>query len=141
MKVNKMTEFLCREITADVIGIYLSVYRASCAYRREHEPPKLAGELMEALAKRGRETLEIAQPRRRKAFAQNRMVQSVFLVNDQVLVQVLKVVHLNYREYDALEQLFCNSTCVVALALNFGSRTPEFWRTQQSDTAPKGRQV
>ncbi len=137
-----MTEFLCREITADVIGIYLSVYRASCAYRREHEPPKLARELMEALAKRGRETLEIAQPRhRRRAFAQNKTVQSVFLVNDQVLVQVLKVIHLNTREYDALEQLFCNSTCMVGLALNFGSRTPEFWRTQQSDNAPKGRRT
>lgn len=136
-----MTEFLCREITADVIGIYLSVYRASCAYRREHEPPKLAGELMDALAKRGRETLEIAQRPHRRTSAQNKTVQSVFLVNDQVLVQVLKVVHMNYREYDALEQLFCNSTCAVGLALNFGSRTPEFWRTQQSENAQKGRRA
>ncbi len=136
-----MTEFLCREITADVIGIYLSVYRASCAYRREHEPPKLAGELMDALAKRGRETLEIAQRPHRRTSAQNKTVQSVFLVNDQVLVQVLKVVHMNYREYDALEQLFCNSTCSVGLALNFGSRTPEFWRTQQSENAQKGRRA
>lgn len=136
-----MTEFLCREITADVIGIYLSVYRASCAYRREHEPPKLAGELMDALAKRGRETLEIAQRPHRRTSAQNKTVQSVFLVNDQVLVQVLKVVHMNYREYDALEHLFCNSTCAVGLALNFGSRTPEFWRTQQSENAQKGRRA
>jgi hypothetical protein len=129
--MSSMTEYLCKEITADVVGAYLSIYRATCAYRHEHEPPKLARELISALTKRGREAVEIFPPRRRVTSAKSRPGQSVFLVNGKVIVLVLKVVHLHDREREALEKLICSTSWTVGLALNFGSRSPEFWRAQK----------
>ncbi len=134
-----MPEYLCKEITADVIGTYLSVFRATCAYRSEHSPRKLAGELINFLSKRGRQTVEIAQSKpRRKPFQHQPVEQSAFLVNGQVLVLVLNVVHLNDGEREALDKLISGTTCVVGFALNFGNRSPEFWRTERSTTAQKG---
>jgi hypothetical protein len=132
LKVNQMTEYLCKEITADVVGTYLSVYRATCAFRREHEPSRLAWELIKALSQRGREVVEIFPARPKATSAKNKPGQSVFLVNGEVIVLVLKVVHLHDTEREALEKLVCNTTGVVGLALNFGSRSPEFWRAQRS---------
>ena len=127
-----MTEFLCREITADVIGTYLGVYRSTSAYRSEHTPLRLARELIAALTKRGRETVEIVQKRRRLDPYQNRISEhSAFLVNGDVLVLVFKVGRLNDREREVLEKLIESTTCVVGLALNFGSRKPDFWRSQK----------
>ena len=141
-----MPEYLCKEITADVIGTYLGVYRSTCAYRNEYTPRRLASELIAALTKRDRETAEIVQKPRRLDPYQNRVSeQSAFLVNGEVLVLVFKVGRLNDREREVLEKLINSTTCIVGLALNFGSRKPDFWRlqktpAQQSAKRQKGTQ-
>jgi hypothetical protein len=134
-----MTEYLCKEITADVVGVYLSIYRATYAYRHEHEPLKLSRELVDALSKRGREAVEIFPVQRKTASSKSKPGQSVFLVNGQVIVLVLKVARLHERERDALEKLICNTTWRVGLALNFGSRFPEFWRAQKDTDSVEKR--
>ena len=126
-----MSEYLCKEITADVVGAYFSVYRATCAYRRKHEPPKLAQELINSLTSRGREAVGILPPRPKMTNPIKSTAQSVFLVNGKVVVLVLKVVHLRDREREALERLVYSTIWTVGLALNFGSRSPEFWRAQK----------
>jgi hypothetical protein len=134
-----MSTYLCKEITADIVGAYLGIYRATCAFRREYEPPRLARELIQALNQRGRETLELSPPRSKTALGQS--VQSLFLVNSEVLVLVVKLARLRLQEQAALEKLLNQPTWRVGLALNFGSRAPEFWRTQRSPMLEKGRQT
>jgi hypothetical protein len=128
-----MTEYLCREITADVIGAYLIVYRDTCAFRREYEPAKLAKELMWALAERDRVSIQVFPPKRGSGLGRNTNAQSAFLVNSQVLVVVTKVIHLRIQDREALEKQLGTSEWEVGLALNFGSRTPEFWRSQKNN--------
>jgi len=127
-----MTEYLCKEITADIIGAYFKVYRDTCAFRREYEPAKLAKELMWALAERDRVSVQVFPLRRGTGLGRNPNTQSAFLVNNQVLVVVTKVIHLRVQDREALEKQLGASEWQVGLALNFGSRTPEFWRSQKN---------
>jgi hypothetical protein len=44
----------------------------------------------------------------------------------------MKVVHLRSKDFEGLEKQVNASELDVGLALNFGSRTPEFWRVQKN---------
>lgn len=135
-----MAEFLCKEITADIIGAYLIVYRNTCAFRREYEPAKLAKELMWALAERGRVVVQVFPVQRRNGSGHNKNAHSAFLVNNRVLVIVMKVVHLRTKDQELLEKQLSTSEWDAGFALNFGSRTPEFWRAQTNDTKQNNEQ-
>ncbi len=129
-----MAEFLCKEITAAIIGAYLLIYRNTSAFRREYAPAKLAKELIWALAERGHVAVQVFPGRRGNGAGHNKNAQSAFLVNNQALVVVMKTIHLRAKDRDALEKQIFTSEWEVGLALNFGSRTPEFWRVQQNRT-------
>jgi hypothetical protein len=128
-----MTEFLCKEIIADIIGSYLIVYRDTCAFRQEYEPAKIAKRLIFVLTQRSRNVIKIFTGRAGKETRHNKNARSVFLVDNQCLVSVIKVVHLRKRDREGLEKQLAASEYAVGLALNFGSRSPEFWRVQKTD--------
>jgi hypothetical protein len=127
-----MAEFLCKEIVADIIGVYLLVYRDTCAFRREYEPARLAKQLTEMLTQRGRVVVKVLSGGSGKGTLRNKNARSILLVNNQCLVVVMKVVHLRSKDFEGLEKQVNASELDVGLALNFGSRTPEFWRVQKN---------
>ena len=127
-----MAEFLCKEIVADIVGVYLLVYRDTCAFRREYEPARLAKQLTEMLTQRGRVVVKVLSGGSGKGTLRNKNARSVLLVNNQCLVVVMKVVHLRSKDFEGLEKQVNASELDVGLALNFGSRTPEFWRVQKN---------
>lgn len=127
-----MTEFLCKEIVADVIGVYLLVYRDTCAFRREYEPVRLAKQMTDLLTQRERVVVQVLSGRSGKGAFRNKNARSIFLVNNQCLVMVMKVVHLRSQDTEELEKQLNASKLDVGLALNFGSRSPEFWRVQKN---------
>jgi hypothetical protein len=127
-----MAEFLCKEIVADIIGVYLLVYRDTCAFRREYEPVRLAKQLTEMLTQRGRVVVKVLSGGSGKGTLRNKNARSILLVNNQCLVVVMKVVHLRSKDFEGLEKQVNASELDVGLALNFGSRTPEFWRVQKN---------
>jgi|GEM_PF-2898139 len=130
-----MAEFLCKEIVADVIGAYLLVYRDTCAFRREYEPARLANQMTANLIQRGRVVVKIFSGRSWKGPSRKKNSRCIFLVNNQCLVVVMKVVHLRSRDLEDLDKQVNASELEVGLALNFGSRTPEFWRVQKRSTS------
>ena len=124
-----MDETLSDQITAKLIGSYLKMVRDA---QHEQDIQKLARDLRQVMTRHVWQTVELPSLRQREAgTANNRITQVVFLVNEQVLVLLLKVVHLRSREWATLERLLAGTHCTVGLVLNFGSRTPEFWRIQK----------
>ena len=123
-----MDETLSAQITAKLIGSYMKMVRDA---QHEQDIQKLARDLRQVMTRHVWQTVELPPLRQREAGSNNHVIQVVFLVNDQVLVLLLKVVHLRSREWATLERLLAGTHCTVGLVLNFGSRTPEFWRIQK----------
>ncbi len=137
-----MTEFLYKEIVADVIGAYLLAYRETYDFRREYEPARLAKHLTELLTQRERVVVQVISKRSRRGIKRNKNTPYVFLVDNQCLVMVIKVVHLRSQDLEDLEKQLDDSELDAGLVLNFGSRRPEFWRAQKNqNTETRTRQT
>jgi hypothetical protein len=130
-----MKIYLQKELTAQIVGAYLITHRATSAFRREYEPVRLVKDLTDRLAYLGHQSV-IVRPARSGRANRPKNPRSLFVVNETVLVIVTKVIHLRAPDRELLEKHLGETPFTVGLLLNFGSRTPEFWRIQKNAQNP-----